>query len=168
MQDSLWLRGMNFTQGCRISCDTNRTGGYSLSWYKISSGGSLFIKKLVPGRTNLGGPFILQKMDSLWKFGPPPTDKKNNIDPEHISLAKFGPVAYLGGLLRFLETTQAHKFSSTQCTAASFPAERTQHSFPRTLHNFCERCTRPNEGILIEPVAQFSGYASVDITKVCP
>ena len=26
-----------------------------------------------------------------------------NVDPEHISLAKFGPVAYLGGLLRFLE-----------------------------------------------------------------
>ena len=130
---------MNFTQGCRISCDTNRTGGYSLSWYKISSGGSLFIKKLVPGRTNLGGHLYCNKWTPSENLDHLPQIKKS-IDPEHISLAKFGPVAYLGGLLRFLETTQAHKFSSTQCTAASFPAERTQHSFPRTLHNFCKRC----------------------------
>ena len=36
----------------------------------------------------------------------PPTDEKN-VNPEHILFAKLGPVAYLGGLLRFLETTQA-------------------------------------------------------------
>ena len=28
-----------------------------------------------------------------------------NVDPEHISLTKFGPVAYPGGLLRFLEAS---------------------------------------------------------------
>jgi len=30
---------------------------------------------------------------------------------------KFGPVAYLGGLFRFLETIQVRTFSSTQCTS---------------------------------------------------
>ena len=45
------------------------------------------------------------------------------VDPERISLAKFRPVAYQGGLLRFLEATQACMFSSTQCTVPSFPAE---------------------------------------------
>ena len=42
---------------------------------------------------------------------------------KHISLTRFGPVAYLGGLSRFLESTQARKFSSTLCTVVSFPAE---------------------------------------------
>ena len=40
-----------------------------------------------------------------------------NVDPEPISLTKLGPVAYLGRLLRFLETIQARKFSSIQCTS---------------------------------------------------
>ena len=35
------------------------------------------------------------------------------IDPERISLAKFGPVANLGGLLTFLETTQMRIGSTT-------------------------------------------------------
>ena len=62
--------------------------------------------------------------------------------------------------------SQAHKFSSTQCTVASFPAERMQHSSPHTLHNFCECSTRPTEDIMTKPVTQFSGYAPVDITNV--
>ena len=63
-------------------------------------------------------------MKFLWKFRPPPTDKEKNKQtkkkhrPWTYSLAKFGPVDYLGGLLRFLETTQAHKLSSIQCTVA--------------------------------------------------
>ena len=35
------------------------------------------------------------------------------IDPKHISLAKFGPVAYLGGLLRFLEIFRGSKSNVT-------------------------------------------------------
>lgn len=56
--------------------------------------------------------------------GPPPTNKEN-VDHEHILIAKFEPVAYLGGFLRFLEIAQACKFSSVR--------------FAYTLRNFCER-----------------------------
>ena len=52
--------------------------------------------------------------------------------------------------MRFLEATQAYKFS-TQCTVASFPAEP-HAAFISAYHctNFCEHCARPTEGILME------------------
>jgi len=71
-------------------------------------------------------------------------------------------VASLGGLLRFLETVQVHKFSSTQCT--SLLAEL--HA-PCTLRNyFCECYVRPTGGYWWKPVTQFSAYAIVDTTNV--
>ena len=78
---------------------------------------------------------------------------------------KFGPVAYLGRLLRFLETIpiQAHKFSSTQCTSCI----HTLHSIvPKLCKYFCECCVRPTEACWWKPVTQFSGYATVDTTNI--
>ena len=46
------------------------------------------------------------------KLGPPSTDEKI-IDLNISVTSKFGPEAYL-------EITQVHEFSSTQCTVASF------------------------------------------------
>ena len=62
---------------------------------------------------------------------------------EHISLAKFGPVVYVGGFPGFLETTQAQQFSSTQATVASFPAAHNTQ-FPRTLCKVCNERTFSN------------------------
>ena len=59
---------------------------------------------------------LLQNMDSRWKIWTA-SHRWKNVDLAHILLTKFGPVAYLRGLLRILETTQARKFSSTQCTS---------------------------------------------------
>ena len=53
-------------------------------------------------------------MDSPEKFGLPPTNVDLNIFCSR-NLDQW--------LMRFLETTQARKFSSTQCTVASFLAE---------------------------------------------
>ena len=63
--------------------------------------------KLVPPRTNF---LITAKYGLLLKNLDHLTQMKN-VDP---SLTKFGPVASLGG---FVETIQALKFSSTQCTS---------------------------------------------------
>ena len=46
-------------------------------------------------------------------------------------------LAYVGGFPRFLETTQARQFSSTQCTVVSFPAARNTQ-FPCTLCKVCD------------------------------
>ena len=86
-----------------------------------------------------------------------------NVDPEHISLTKFGPVAYLGGLLRFLEPNQASKFSNT-CTVASFPVEL--HTAFISAYIVCERCVRPTKSYWWKPLIQFSGYDTVDTTNV--
>ena len=67
--------------------------------------------KMGPPKLVLPGTYFtaLKNLDHLTQM--------KNVDPEPISLTKFGPVAYLGTLLRFLETIQARKFSSTQCTS---------------------------------------------------
>ena len=67
--------------------------------------------KMGPPKLVLPGTYFtaLKNLDHLTQM--------KNVNPEPISLTKFGPVAYLGTLLRFLETIQARKFSSTQCTS---------------------------------------------------
>ena len=94
-------------------------------------------------------------------------------DLEHISLANFGPVAYVGGvvrLLRFLETTLAHQFSSTRCTAVSFPATRNTQLLG-TLRKFCNkhmfwRLHGAAEAYSWITVIHFSRYATVNSTNV--
>ena len=73
-----------------------------------------------------------------------------NLGPKHISLAKFRPVANLGGLLRFLETTQACTFSSTQCTVAHFPAELHAAFISVYIAQVLRTLHKANCGILME------------------
>lgn len=74
--------------------------------------------KLVPSRTFSSFFFdtSLPPYCIIWspsqKFGPPLRDEVMLI-PEHISVSKFGPVAYLGGFLGLC---------NTQFTVTSFPA----------------------------------------------
>ena len=71
---------------------------------------------------------------------------------------------------RFLETTQARQFSSTQCTVVSFPAARNTQ-FPRTLCKVCdERTFRTLHGAAEayswKAVIHLSRYATVNSTNV--
>ena len=71
---------------------------------------------------------------------------------------------------RFLETTQARQFSSTQYTVVSFPVERKSH-FPRTMCKVCdERTFRTLRGAAEayswKAVIHFSRYAIVNSTKI--
>ena len=104
-------------------------------------------------------------MDSCWKIWTT-SHRWKKVEPENVLLTRFGPVAYLGGLLRFLETTQACKFSSTLCTVASFPGCIRFHVISYTTQLLLWMLRKANRGILMKPVIQFSEYASVDITNV--
>ena len=125
-------------------------------------------KLVPPGTINKDAPelALLQNMDSLWKI-------YKCMQTWNISLANFGPVAYVGGvvrLLRFLETTLAHQFSSTQCTGVSFPATCNTQLL-RTLRKFCNkhmfwRLHGATEAYSWITVIHFSRYATVNSTNV--
>ena len=106
--------------------------------------------------------FLLQNMDSLWKIWTISHRWKKNLGPEHISLAKFGPVASFCGFWKLLRqvSSAAHNVlkphSRWNCTL---------HSFPCTLRKFWERCVRPTVAYWWKPVIHFSRYATVDTTN---
>ena len=59
------------------------------------------------------------------------------LKAQELFVEKTSTVAYLGGFLRFLETTQVHQFSITQCAVASFPGH-TQGFFPKCRLSKCQ------------------------------
>ena len=112
---------------------------------------------------------LLQNMDSLWKIWTT-SYRWKNVDPEYISLAKLGPVAYPWRFLRFLETTHTCQFSSMQYTVVSFPAARKSH-LPCTLCKVCDECMFRTlrgaaEAYSWKAVIHFSRYVTVNSTNV--
>ena len=70
---------------------------------------------------------LLQNIDSLWKIWTT-SHRWKNVDPQHISLAKLGPVAYLGRFRGFWKLLRP----ISSAAVVSFPAARNTQ-FPCTL-----------------------------------
>ena len=87
VQNSLWFKG------------------FHIPWRdtKFPRGGQILCDTGIYFTAKYGLP--LENFDHL------PKTQWKKVDPEHILLTKFGPMAYLGGLLRVLETTQVRKFN---------------------------------------------------------
>ena len=96
---------------------------------KIDSPGP--IKKMTPEL------ILLQNMDTLWKIWTT-CHRWKNVDPQHISLAKFGPVAYLAGFRGFWKllwpvssaelTGQRQQYIGNVLLSLARQFSRTQHS----------------------------------------